>query len=222
MSTLRQALAQSVFSHAALVPSNDLPDICWLDPAAARPRSLLILAAAGPEFWRHCSTAQSDPVDQLATNAALAMAESLSLCGFLLYPAADAPLDLVAVMRHLGWVSGRSPLGMALSSEYGSYIAMRAVFGVVEAVELQVHGVASSKDTCIDCAAPCVDACPAGAPSIERGFDIGACASVRRQTNNPCQQACLARLACPAGAPYRYDDAQIVHHHTASRWFDAL
>lgn len=222
MSALRQSVAESPFTHAALVSSTDLPDVCWLNPTAARPKSLLILAAAGPNYWEQCDLSQPGPIDQLATEAALTMAEALSLTGFLLYPANDAPLDLVAVMAQLQWVKGRSPLGLALSSEYGSYISMRAVFGVVETVSTEVLGTLSPTDICADCASPCIEACPAGAASLDRKFDIAACAQLRRQPDNPCQTACLARSACPAGLSHRYHEAQIVHHHTASRWYDNI
>jgi epoxyqueuosine reductase len=74
---------------------------------------------------------------------------------------------------------------------------------------------------CLDCPAPCIAACPAHAPGPAfDAFDHAACAAELSKPAPACADACLARNACPQGAPaLRYTAAQhAFHQHNLRRY----
>ncbi len=58
-------------------------------------------------------------------------------------------------------------------------------------------------------------ACPAGAVTLETGFDVDACSVYRIGEESPCADKCLARLACPVGTEHTYGEAQMRHHYAS-------
>ena len=69
-------------------------------------------------------------------------------------------------------------------------------------------------DGCAGCPAPCIAACPAGAPS-RGGFSVPAC-HARRRAVEDCRLSCAARLACVRGPEHRYRDEELAFHMLAS------
>jgi epoxyqueuosine reductase len=65
--------------------------------------------------------------------------------------------------------------------------------------------------SCID--QPCLNTCPVQAITAS-GYDVPKCAEyLKLDTSSDCnQKGCQARLSCPAGAEYRYADAQHLFH----------
>jgi epoxyqueuosine reductase QueG len=107
--------------------------------------------------------------------------------------------DFIALAQACGLgVTGR--LRLLLHPEYGPWIAIRAI--------LLSDWPASIRDSdpvvspCIDCAAPCVEACPGHA--LDAGdLDFGLCAETRLARED-CGQGCAARRSCVLGREHVY------------------
>ncbi len=127
----------------------------------------------------------------------------------MVYPA-PVKLPLGRMAEHVGW--GRpSPLGLTINDRYGLWLAHRVVFLVNAPLGLVTTTTTHPCSTCAD--TPCVSACPVGAVSVDHGFDVHACSRFRLTRDSPCANRCLARLACPVGAEYRYPENQMRHHY---------
>ena len=109
-----------------------------------------------------------------------------------------------------------SPLGILIHPVYGLWHGYRGALGFAEPVEGDAAPRAPHPCDCCP-QKPCLATCPAGAMRQE-GFDVRAC---RDHLRSPQGQAgcmtsgCLARAACPVGASYRYDEAQLRFHMAA-------
>jgi hypothetical protein len=109
-----------------------------------------------------------------------------------------------------------SPLGILIHPVYGLWHGYRGALGFAEPIKEGVPAAAlHSCDRCLD--KPCLTTCPAGAvhPSA---FHVLACRAHLRspQGKGGCMlRGCLARAACPVGAEYRYEDAQLRFHMAA-------
>ena len=109
-----------------------------------------------------------------------------------------------------------SPLGILIHPVYGLWHGYRGALGFAERIEEEAfEAMPHPCDHCLD--KPCLTVCPAGA--VHAGaFDVPACRShLRTQEGQAgCMfSGCLARAACPVGAAYRYDDAQLRFHMAA-------
>lgn len=116
------------------------------------------------------------------------------------------PVQQLALSAGLGWTSR---LGLVIHPTFGPWLGLRAVCFTREA--LPADGALSGSGPCSTCAAPCSDACPAGAVSL-RPLDWRACLRHRRDTAG-CATRCDARLACPEGEAHRYSHEQHHFHH---------
>lgn len=109
-----------------------------------------------------------------------------------------------------------SPLGILIHPVYGLWHGYRGAFGFAEPIETEPpQQVPHPCDTCTD--KPCLSICPAGAVRLE-AFDVPACRAHLRSPEGEagCMAAgCLARAACPVGAAYRYEEAQLRFHMAA-------
>ncbi len=114
-------------------------------------------------------------------------------------PAPDGFLDLVGLGRAagLGW---SSRLGLLLHPERGPWWSLRAA--VLTTCQLAPDSPLAGAGPCEGCPAPCLAACPGSAPQ-ESGFDLEACAKVRR-AEEPCGVHCAARSGCVVGQAHAY------------------
>ena len=112
-----------------------------------------------------------------------------------------------------------SKLGMNIHPEYGLWHAFRAAFIFPEPLDLPEAAEADHPcESCID--QPCLSTCPVSAFAAgETGtsYDVDTCAGhLFSGCGTTCTQGgCLARIACPVGANYRYGDAQMQFHLAA-------
>ena len=109
-----------------------------------------------------------------------------------------------------------SPLGILIHPVYGLWHGFRGALGFAE--RLEEEPFEARPHPCDRCPGkPCLTTCPAGA--VHAGaFDVPACRSHLRtaEGQSGCMlSGCLARAACPVGAAYRYDDAQLRFHMAA-------
>jgi len=198
---------------------------------------LLLLANAGPKFWRCLQSSSfkdhSDPVDSFSLELA-----SEFQCTFLpdsqftqLYPTpvGQSHIPLMRLGGLAGW-NIPSPLGLGLHPDYGPWSAYRAAW-LTNSVQLpdvfikrpntfkstDITALQQSADLCVSCSAPCVTACPAAAVTHAENFQIERCYEYRRPEISECHTHCFARIACPVGAIHRYDKEQLAHH-MAMQW----
>jgi len=190
---------------------------------------LNLLANAGGKFWQTLVsidatesvskkgnyTNKDNPVDE----ASIAIAKRLLKIAnqennsVVLYPLnVNAPLIKLGQLAN--W-STPSPLGLGLHSEYGPWMAYRALIKTDKPlVEINKPLSDSAVESpCLTCdATPCVTACPANAVSTSESFNIKRCASHRISDNSDCNSTCHARLACPVGQAFKYGEEQLGYH----------
>lgn len=193
-------------------------------PATLHPgyRTAVVLASAGPDFWRTVQRTHGivpDPAENPLDRASEQAGEAL--CALLRAVDPDAvaaypfrhPRQLLGFQRLLAaapWMAS-APFGVAVAPEIGPWWALRAVL----LTRLEADAAPPTGESpCAACPAPCVAACPAGAVHTA-GFAWEACADYRL-AEAPCRETCLARLACPVGTAYRYDADALRHHYRAS------
>lgn len=109
-----------------------------------------------------------------------------------------------------------SPLGILIHPVYGLWHGYRGALGFAEPIEGSPLPAASHP--CDNCPGkPCLTTCPAAAVRPDL-FDVSVCRAHLRtpEGQGGCMSAgCLARAACPVGAAYRYDIAQLRFHMSA-------
>lgn len=107
-----------------------------------------------------------------------------------------------------------SPLGILMHPAYGLWHAYRGAILFNEALALPpARPVAHPCDSCHG--KPCLGACPVEAYS-PAGFDVQACRGhASSLAGDACRGGCLARMACPVGASYRYCEEQQRFHQRA-------
>ena len=168
-------------------------------------------AARNPGWWQ-----RENPLDdftrEIVERDAAAPARAAGLRCTVTYPFMNgAPmLDFVALAR-AGGIAGPSILGVAVHPRFGPWIAFRAA--LMLDVELDKPGEAAGFDPCPGCAArTCISACPAGAVSFEKGWDVPLCLTHRVELEADCAGRCHARVGCVIGPEHRYPDDELAHH----------
>ena len=112
-----------------------------------------------------------------------------------------------------------SRLGMNIHPEYGLWHAFRAALIFPDVLDLPAPGRAEHPcESCID--QPCLSTCPVSAftaDSAGTNYDVDGCASHLLSGNDATcnEDGCLARIACPVGADYKYVSAHMQFHLSA-------
>lgn len=178
-------------------------------------RRFVMLGAGGRLLWQQSGgdlTDRDHPLDTFSVNAADRVVTEYWGGGEveILYPG-SLPVPLQQLGVFAGW-SHVSPLGIGINTGFGTWFAYRALFALdgplQETVPLASQGAPC--DRCVE--KPCQSACPAGAVRLEKSFDLDRCVSHRLKSASSCADRCLARLACPVGQDWRYDEDQLVYH----------
>jgi ferredoxin len=196
-----------------------------------------LIANGGSSFWTQLDLSEfkkkPNPVDEFSHALAeqlIATSNTAEQCS-ILYPSTQ-PVPLMQLGKLVGW-SLPSPLGLGLHPSYGPWFAYRAVIMSAQPLQTELTPITDNTkqdalfgSDCINCAAPCVTACPANAVSQSSTFNIEHCAGYRLQRNSGCGDTCHARYACPVGQQHQYSDAQTAHHMgrslvTLANWFRA-
>jgi len=178
-------------------------------------RRFVMLGAGGRLLWEQLGSDLTDsdhPLDTFSVNAAGRVVTEYWGGGEveILYPGPIlVPLQQLGVFA--GW-SHVSPLGIGINTEFGTWFAYRALFALDNPLQETVP-LASQGTPCDRCVEkPCRSACPAGAVRLHKSFDLDRCVSHRLKSASSCADRCLARLACPVGQDWRYDEDQLVYH----------
>jgi len=151
--------------------------------------SLILLANAGPRFWTwveadDASAHSADPVDTVSVQLAMELNKH--------YFESDNFIQLYPTPKNQAHI----PLMRSRLVPATDYITERHALG----------------NLCLDCSAPCVDACPAQAVHTEQSFNVQACYEYRKPESSQCHSHCAARRACPIGKQHQYSQAQMAHH----------
>lgn len=216
--------AQGLNLHAVLalesLPAEVLQTLALSDAEKACFRQLILVGHRGRDFWtalQQRGMHGAHPMDQFVTECIAAWMDG-PLHGHTwrqVFPGAQT-----VGLQRLGTLAGwhhASPFWVGVHQDWGSWFAYRAV--VLADTDLALTPRLESPSPCDRCAdKPCISACPAGAlASAQTGaWQLQTCLDYRKQARSPCQDRCLARNACPVGAAYRYEDAQISYHYLHS------
>lgn len=186
---------------------------------------LTLIANGGNRFWTSMQSTEyaighqtdlnfnENPVDEFSRFIANKL---LSTCStqankLILYPG-NYQVPLIELGKLAGW-SMPSTLGLGLHPEYGPWFAYRALVKTSEPVQQLSQTKVSEESPCLTCtAAPCTQACPAGAVSVSEPFNIMACATHRTTPQSICKDECHARRACPVGIEFQYTKQQLNYH----------
>jgi hypothetical protein len=124
-------------------------------------------------------------------------------------------VDFRTLARDAG-LGSPSALGLLLHPTLGPWFGLRAACFTVD--ELPVSRSVIDGSPCLDCRAPCAEACPAAAialpyrPGVSGGIAIDTCARWNVEQDS-CATSCRAREACPVGAGQRYSALEVQYHH---------
>jgi epoxyqueuosine reductase len=178
--------------------------------------SLLLLGPLEPGYWPHLKAQpewaqylakqQADPVDRWSARVIGAMAAELN--GVALFPFGGPPF-----LPFYSWAlrTGRvweSPVKLLVHRDQGLMVSFRGALALPYPVE-----VPAATSPCGSCAAPCLNACPAGALG-GGGYDVPAC---RQYLDGPsggdCKNfGCGVRRACPVSQAYARLAEQSAYH----------
>ena len=212
---------QHVFDLAAL-PA----EITATLGATAGFRQLILLGHGGKRLWecvQAAGGAGGDPIDDYCARV-VADWFSAELPGHryrIVYPGSP-PVPLQQLGTLAGW-HHPTPFMVGIDPEWGSWYAYRAVvladtgFCPSRAVDRAPQEVPlGGSSPCTGCQArPCITACPAAAMD-GASFALEKCIAYRKCDDSKCIHTCLARVACPVGSEYRYDEDQLRHTYSIS------
>lgn len=197
------------------------PEDCRLAAIAPWARGGLLLLSGRRLFDRLLEEDPSpdpadDPLDRLTVRLVGSLLDEARAAGLR----AEARFPFLTdgrplAFQRIGETAGLGPpslLGLQLHPAHGSWIAYRALL-LFDRTPAEEPALAAA-NPCIDCAAPCLPACPAGAVA-RSGFDSAACFDLRLAAD-PCGDGCRARLACPVGAAAIHPLRQRRFHQEAS------
>lgn len=200
----------------APVPETDAA-LLGLRPDA---RTLLLVGNAGSEMWRRSSaailgTGQPHPLDRW-TRAVIEPIAAVH-AGTALFPFDGPPYWPFQRWAERAEGVRNSPLGIQIHPEFGLWHAYRAAILLPDELSLpEPQWVGHPCDTCAE--RPCLSACPVGA-FTGTSYEVDHCVDhvvSSKQDDQACfQRGCLARIACPVGAAWRYVPEHAAFHMQA-------
>jgi epoxyqueuosine reductase len=172
--------------------------------------SVLLLGPLEPGYWPHVKAQPEwgapDPVDRWSARVIVAMAAELG--GVALFPFGGPPyLPFYSWALRTGRV-WESPVKLLVHQDQGLMVSFRGALALPYPVD-----VPAAVSPCDGCAAPCLNACPAGALG-SNGYDVPGC---RQYLDGPsggdCKNfGCGVRRACPVSIGYARLAEQSAYH----------
>lgn len=178
-------------------------------------RTLILIGNAGSSFWPVFSQSEEyadgrpDPLDRWSERVITGLAQELDATP--VFPFGGPPY-----YPFLSWARRAedvvsSPIGVLIHPEYGLWHAYRGALVVDQRLE-DLPPRPGAPSPCLTCPdQPCLNGCPVNAFGAD-GFDVDRCVGHLSGPNDCLDQGCLARNACPAGEPFRYDSEQHSFH----------
>jgi hypothetical protein len=218
LSRLRNALAPLGLRERGSFATDSETDrnIVALAPWA---QTVVLVGNVGSELWDRSGAAISalgepDPLDRWTQQVIDPIARAVD--GAALYPFTGPPYWPFQRWAERADGVRSSPIGIQIHPEYGLWHAYRAAILLREAVDLPRTEQPHPCDTCVD--RPCLTRCPVGAFSTN-GYDVDRCVdhvvALQYEPGSCSDVGCLARLACPVGAAWRYRAEHARFHMTA-------
>lgn len=210
LSAAAEARALKVTGCLSLGPKDRLAErfvtLLLLSPS---PNGFWDVFTGSPEYQDHAQNGTPDPMDRWSRRVIGTWACDLG--GKAVFPFGGPPYR-----PFLRWAedSGRvwpSPTGPLVQDALGLMISYRGALALPFVLPSPAPLDASPCDTCAT--RPCVSACPVGALSASRPYDVPACkAHLRGDSGAACLSGCLVRKACPASAGAQRVDAHSAYH----------
>jgi hypothetical protein len=187
---------------AALDNGLDVYGAFHLDTDDFSQAASLVMLGPAANFWSVFTASdiynddQPDPVDRWSADVIPRIAQSLGARP--IFPFGGPPYA-----PFLSWAktSGRAwdaPVGMLVHDLTGLMVSYRGALAFNTKLTLPEQTFQNPCETCTT--KPCLTACPVGALSSERSYDVPACYDyIDTDAGNTClTQGCLVRRACPA------------------------
>jgi hypothetical protein len=229
LQTVREAAAPHGLNLIAATPveryDRAVAEISRAAPIDPHARSIVVLGNGGGALW-HALKAHAaknpgwwdreNPLDdftrEVVERDVSAAARSFGLRVSVAYPFMNGAhtLNFIELGKVAG-IAGPSILGVTVHPVYGPWIAFRAALLIDQ--EIDSPGEAPGFDPCPGCTArTCIPACPAGAVTIDAGWDIPRCLTHRVEVEPDCTPRCHARANCVLGPEHRYPDDELAYH----------
>lgn len=189
---------------------------------ARRPdtKTALLVGNVGSEMWQHSgvaimATGAPNPLDRWTR--AIIEPIAAAHAGIALFPFDGPPYWPFQRWAERAEGVRSSPLGIQIHPEFGLWHAYRAAILLPDELNLpKPQWGGHPCDTCVD--RPCLSACPVGA-FTGASYEVHHCVDhviSSRQDDQACfQRGCLARIACPVGAAWRYEPEHATFHMDA-------
>jgi len=192
-----------------------------------RPAAVLwLVGQVGSECWPAFSASgfyrdgRADPMDRWSKSIGDALAGACG--GRALYPSDGPPFHPFQRWGQRAEPLRTSPLLLLLHPAYGLWHAYRFALALPELLPDDARDIAAqagrlAPDLCLQCdGRPCLGACPVGAFGDD-GFARDRCAAHLQgpEADSCLPTGCLARRACPVGAPHRYVPEHAAFHMAA-------
>ncbi|MXN64979.1 hypothetical protein GR183_08675 [Stappia sp. GBMRC 2046] len=196
-------------------PEDGVPDAASVSPA----RTLLVIGSAGPALFQlfekspEAADGLSDPLDRYTARVLRKVSEDF---GFrVVFPFDGPPWHPFQQWAMKAGGFSPSPMGVLAHETYGPWAGFRAAFLSPEVFgTFELNGKPGPCETCED--KPCLSACPAGALSVETGYDVPRCRDhLAKKPEADCFSGCLARRACPYGREFLQSPGQAKFHMIA-------
>ncbi len=209
-------LDQAVATHGLMVMGGYHPDATDpKDPVATR-----LLLGADRGFWQvfnrsaEFSCEAPDPIDSWSKRIIGGLARQFG--GQAMFPSDGPPYA-----PFISWALAtsrfhQSPTGMMVHDRAGLMISIRGALGFASRINLPAL---TARDPCESCVGrPCETACPVGALSADRGYDVPNCKSYLKTEAGAgsCMAfGCSVRNACPLSREFDRPPAQSALHMRA-------
>jgi epoxyqueuosine reductase len=185
------------------------------DGAPAGCATLVLLGPDGPGFWDRFRASpeyrdgRPDPLNRWSERVIGALAAALG--GAPLFPFGGSPWKPFTAWARRSGEAWDSPVGLLVHARLGLFVSYRGALALPDRLDLPPP----PPPPCIDCARPCLGACPVGALTGE-GYDLAACHGwLDTAPGRDClDRGCAVRRACPVGAGLR-PAAQSAFHMAA-------
>lgn len=171
------------------------------DGAPAGSGTLVLLGPDPADFWPVFAASPEfrdpmpHPLDRWSARVVGAMAAELG--GAAAFPFGGPPFAPFLAWARRSGAAWSSPVGLLVHARLGLFVSYRGALALPERLALP----AAPERPCDGCAAPCRDACPAGALG-GAGYDVPAChAWLDTAAGVAClEEGCAVRRACPVGS----------------------